>query len=211
MRFTILAFVGAVVAAPVAQLDLGALLGSLGGGAGGLDLNALAGQFLGSGTGPVGDVNVIITQYGNIKEKVEAQDTFIKTLVDKAPADLIAKLEKFGADQVEALKAAAKAVDGMVGAVDLMGATGLQAPGGDLTISTQTSIDNLKKAAPIIVKVAGAKDAELKTLNAMLEATKAFNDAVNKKLPAFAVAIAQGEGQKSVDYLTDAISAFTKT
>jgi len=211
MRFTTLAFVGAVVAAPVAQLDLGALLGSLGGGAGGLDLNALAGQFLGSGTGPVGDVNVIITQYGNIKEKVEAQDTFIKTLVDKAPADLIAKLEKFGADQVQALKAAAKAVDGMVGAVDLMGATGLQAPGGDLTISTQTSIDNLKKAAPIIVKVAGAKDAELKTLNAMLEATKAFNEAVNKKLPAFAVAIAQGEGQKSVDYLTDAISTFTKT
>src|ERR1700759_3184109 len=124
MRFTTLALVGVAVAAPVTQVDLGSLLVGLtggtggAGGLGGLDLNALAGAFLGGGSGPTGDVNVILTQYGNIKEKVEAQDAFVKGLVDKAPADLIAKLDKFGADQVEALKAAAKAVDGMAGPLD---------------------------------------------------------------------------------------------
>jgi hypothetical protein len=237
MRFTTIAFIGAVAAAPAPQFDLGALLGGLtgGSGTGAPDLGALLGglggllggapaggapgglpggfdlgSLLGGSSGPVGDVNVIITQYGSIKDKVTAQDAYILKINGSAPADLIEKLNKFGAEQVDAIKAGTKAIDGMVGAVDLLSAASLQGPGGDVTAAQQLAIENLKKAAPIIAKVPGAKDAELKVLNAQLEALKKFNEAVNKKVPGFAVAIAQGEGQKSVDALTDAINVFSK-
>jgi hypothetical protein len=236
MKYSIFAFIGAVAAAPTPQFDLGALLGGLGGaggaggaapdlsgilgslggllgggasGGGGLDLGALLGSFTGGAGGPTGDVAVIINEYGKIKDKVQAMDSWVQKIGDTAPADTIAQLNKMTAEQVEALRAATKAVDGMAGAVDLLSAAGLQGPGGDLTVATQQSIDNLKKAAAAIKKVAGAREAELKNLNAMLDATKAFNEAVNKKLPSFAVSIASGEAQKSVDFLTDAIKVFT--
>jgi hypothetical protein len=240
MRFTTIAFIGAVAAAPAPQFDLGALLGGLTGGSGtgapgaAPDLGALLGglggllggapasgapgglpafdlgSLLGGSSGPVGDVNVIITQYGSIKDKVTAQDAYISKINGSAPADLIEKLNKFGAEQVDAIKAGTKAIDGLVGAVDLLSAANLQGPGADVTAAEQLAIENLKKAAPIIAKVPGAKDAALKVLNAQLEALKKFNEAVNKKVPAFAVAIAQGEGQKSVDAITDAINVFSK-
>jgi len=227
MRYITLAFIGAAAAAPVAQFDLGALLSGLGGagGAGGVgDLGALLGGaggagglgdllggLLGNGGGPAGDVSVITGSYEKIKEVVVAQDAFVSKIGDKPPADLVAQLNKFAAGQVDALKAATKAISGMAGPVDILSAAGLQAPGGELTTALETSIENLKKSVAAISKVAGAREAELKNLNAMLEATKAFNAAVDKKIPSLAQSIAAQESQKSVDALTDAIKVFGGT
>jgi hypothetical protein len=251
MRYTTLALIGTVAAAPAAQFDLGALINGLGGGAkngaggaadplgglgallggaggaGGLgDLlggllggggapggagglgDLLGGLLGGGGGGPTGDVGVILGEYEKIKNMVEAQDVFVEKIGDKPPADLVAQLNKFAASQVDALKSATKAIDGMAGVIDIMSAAGLQGPGGELTVATEKSIENLKKNVAAISKIPGAREAELKNLNAMLEATKVFNEAVNKKLPSLAQAVATQESQKSVDYLTDAIKAF---
>ncbi len=230
MRYITLALIGTAAAVPVAQFDLGALINGLGGGAkngaGGADplaglgallggaggaggLGDLLGGLLGGGDGgPTGDVGVILGEYEKIKNVVQAQDAFVEKIGDKPPADLIAQLNKLGASQVDALKSATKAIDGMAGVVDIMSAAGLQGPGGELTVATEKSIENLKKNVAAISKIPGAREAELKNLNAMLEATKAFNEAVNKKLPSLAQAVATQESQKSVDYLTDAIKAF---
>jgi hypothetical protein len=190
-------------------LDIGALLGGLGGGkggaGGGLDLGALAAQFLGGGSGPQGDAQTIIDQYNKIKVQVDAMNEYVKKIADPAPADVIEQLTKLTDAQVGALRDGAKAVAAMPGAIPLMSATGLQGPGGDLTVATSESIDNLKKAIPFISKVTGGKDGEIKNINALLDATKAFNEAVNGKLPSIAQSIAQGEGQKSVDFLQGAL------
>jgi ABC-type transporter Mla subunit MlaD len=130
---------------------------------------------------------------------------FVKKIADPAAPDTLDQLTKFTQDQVDTLHEAAKAVAGMAGAIPLMSATGLQGPGGDLTIATSESIENLKKVIPIISKLSGGKEAEIKNLNSMLEATKAFNEAVNGKLPSIAQSIAQGEAQKSVDFLQGAL------
>jgi hypothetical protein len=153
---------------------------------------------------------VITTHYEKIKEKVIEQDNLVTKIGDKPPADLIAQLNKSTADQIDALKAATKAINGMAGPIDILSAAGLQGPGGEVTTATEKSIDSLKKAAPVINKVPGAREAELKNLNALVEATKAFNDAVNKKLPSLAVAVAESEAQKSVDWLNEAITVFGK-
>jgi hypothetical protein len=241
MRYITLAFISAAAAAPVAQFDLGALLGSLGGaggagdlggllggagGAGGLGdllggllggaggaggLGDLLGGLLGNSGGPAGDVSVITDQYQKIKDVVVAQDAFVGTLGDKPPADLVAQLNKFAAGPVDALKAATKAIDGMAGPIDILSAAGLQAPGGELTAAVGQSIENIKKSVAVISKVAGGREAQLKNLQAMLEAIKAFNEAVNKKIPGLAQSIAALESQKSVDAVTDAIKAFGGT
>lgn len=238
MRYSTLAFIGAVAAAPAPQFDIGALLGGLGGaggaagGAGGLDLGALLGS-LGGGkaggapgggidfgailgslggasSGPAGDVQVIIGSYGKIKDKVTELDAYVSKITDPAPADVISQIDKLTQAQVVGIQEATKAVDGMVGAIALTDALSLQSPGGDLTVATQNSIDNLKKFKPTIVKVAGAKDSVIKGLNSLVDATKIFNEAVNKKLPGIAVAVATGEGQKSIDALNDAIAEYNK-
>jgi len=191
-------------------LDFGALLGGLGGagGAGGsLDFGALLGGFAGAG----GNAQTIIEGYAAIKEKVQGLDTFVSAFNVSVPANVIETLDKDTAAQVTALKDAASKVDKMAGAIGIMDALSLQEPGGALTTATLTSIENLKKAKSAIAKVPGAREAELKNLNSLLEATKAFNEAVNKKLPALAVTIAQGEAQKSVDALTDAIAEYSKS
>jgi hypothetical protein len=195
---------------------LGDLLGGLlGGGAGAQGgaggLGDLLGGLLGNGGGPAGDVGVITGEYEKIKNVVQAQDAFVEKIGDKPPADLVAQLNKFATGQVDALKSATKAIDGMAGPVDILSAAGLQAPGGELTVATEKSIENLKKNVAAISKIPGAREAELKNLNAMLDATKAFNEAVNKKLPGLAQSIATQESQKSVDYLIDAIKAFGGT
>jgi len=234
MRFTTLAFAAAVAAAPAPQdlsallgglggaggapggLDIGAILGSLGGaggagGAGGIDFGAILGS-LGGGAagGPAGDVNVIITQYGKIKDKVAELDAYVTKIADPAPADVIAQVDKLTQAQVVGIQEATKAVEAMAGPIGIMDAMSLQGPGGDLTIATQNSIDNLKKVKPFVVKVAGAKDSAIKGFQALIDATKLFNEAVNKKLPGLAVSIASGEGQKSIDALTDAIAEYNK-
>ena len=154
---------------------------------------------------------MITGEYEKIKGAVEAQDAFVSKIGDKPPADLVAQLNKFAAAQVDAVKAATKAIDGMAGAVDILSAAGLQAPGGELTTATEKAIENLKNNVANISKVAGAKEATLKNLNAMLEATIAFNEAVNKKLPGLAQSVATQESQKSVDALTEAIKAYGGT
>jgi hypothetical protein len=258
MRYIALALLGSAAAAPAPQFDLGALLGSLGGGAkdgaggaggladilggllggagaaggapggglgdllggllggagaaggapGGGGLGDILGGLLGNGGGPAGDVSVITGEYEKIKGIVVAQDEFVSKIGDKPPADLIAQLDKFAGQQVAALKAATKAIDGMAGAVDILSAASMQAPGAEVTAATEKSIENLSKNVASISKIAGAKEAELKNLNAMLEATKEFNEAVNKKLPSLAQSVASTEAQKSVDALTAAIVAF---
>ena len=76
MRYITLAYISAAVAAPVAQFDLGALLGGLGGagGAGGAgDLGSLLGGLLGNSGGPTADVSVITSDYEKIKTAVAAK------------------------------------------------------------------------------------------------------------------------------------------
>jgi len=192
-------------------LDIGALLGGLGGaggagGAGGFDIGGLLAGFSGSG----GEAKTIIDSYGGVKEKVDALDAFVTGFNVSVPADVIAKLEKSTMDQVAALNAGTEKINKMAGQIGIMDALSLQEPGGSLTAATLTSIENLKKAKGAISKVAGAREAEIKNLNSLLDATKAFNEAVNKKLPSLAVTIAQGEAQKSVDALTDAIAEYNK-
>lgn len=218
MRYITLAYIGAAVAAPVAQFDLGALLGGLGGagGAGGLlggtggagDLGSLLGGLLGNSGGPTADVSVITSQYEKIKTVVAAKGSFVENIGDKPPADLIAQLNKLAASQVDALKAAAKAISALEGAVDLTGVLGLQTTGGELTAAMEKSTENLKKSVAAISKVPGAREAELKNLNDLLDVTKAFNEAINKKLPSIVQSIAAQGFQKRLDSITDAIKAF---
>jgi hypothetical protein len=193
---------------------LGGLLGGLTGGAGGAapDLGSLIGGFLGGGSGPAGDVSVIINQYTAIQAKVKEMDAYVQTIQPNgtAPADVIEKLNKLSAEQLATVKAGTKAVEGMAGNVDLMNAMSLQAPGGDVTAATQTALENLKKVIPAIAKVPGAKEAQIKNLQALVEATKEFTAAINKRLPSIALAIAEGEGNRAVEYFNDALAAFQK-
>jgi len=260
MRFTSLAFVGFVAAAPAPQFDLGALLGGLGGGkapgggaggldigallggltggaggagglgglagllgglggaggaasgTGGLDIGSLLGGFLGGGSGPAGDVNIVISQYTAIQAKVKEMDTYVSSISPNgtAPADVLEKLNKLSAEQLETVKAGTKAVNGLAGNIELFSAMNLQGPGNEVTTATQTALDNLRRAIPAIVKVPGAKEAQIKNLQALLEATKEFTAAINKKLPSIALVIAEGEGNRAVEYFNDALVAFQK-
>ena len=73
----------------------------------------------------------------------------------------------------------------------------------------EKSTENLKKSVAAISKVPGAREAELKNLNdVQLEVTKAFNEAINKKLPSIVQSIAAQGFQKRLDSITDAIKAF---
>jgi hypothetical protein len=221
MRYSILACIGAAAAAPVAQFDLGTLLGGLGGagGAGGLGallggaggaggLDSLLGGLLGNSDGPKVDVSVITGEYEKIKTVIAAKGAFADKVGDKAPADLIQQLNKLAASQIDALKAAAKAFNAMPGTIDIMSVLDLQTTGGELTAEITKSLESLKKSIGAISKVPGAREAELKNLNDMLQATKEFNEAMNKKLPAIAQSVAAQGFQKRLDSIADAIKAF---
>jgi len=237
MKVITLAFITAVAAAPAAmpepQFDLTALLGSLGGAGGapgaagaaggadglaglaalippGLDIGALASQFLGGGasSGPEGDASVIIAGYNDIKDKANAMDAVVSaynngTNVNKE----LPTLQKLSKDLRGALEGATKNIEAMVGPIGIMGATGLQAPGAEVTDATKLSIAHLIEKKGIFI--GEARKAEIEHLKSLLEATEKFNAAVNAKLPSFVQGIAAPMAQQSVDALKDGIAAFS--
>jgi len=237
MKFITLAFVSAVAAAPAAmpepQFDLTALLGGLGGAPGapgaagaapggsdiaglaslippGLDIGALASQFLGGGAnaGPEGDANVIITAYNDIKDKANAMDAVVSaynngTNVNKE----LPNLQKLSKDLLGALEGATKNIEGMVGPIGIMGAAGLQGPGSEVTEATKMSIAHLIEKKGIFI--GEARKSEIEHLKALLGATEKFNAAVNAKLPSFVQGIAAPMAQQSVDALKDGVAAFS--
>jgi len=233
MRYTTLAFISCAAAAPVAEpQDFGSLLGlfgggksgggglgsfgslfgggkSGGGGGGGFDIGALLGG-LGGGSsgGPQGDVNVIVTAYGKLKDKVYEVGTYAEKIGNNPPADVASQLDRLAQGQIEIIRQATRDANGLAGQIPLMSAAGLLGPGGDLIRATQKTLGTLKKGSLALSKIPGARESELKNLRGILDATKEMNAAVTKQLPSFAQSIAQGDFKKSTDALEDAIAAF---
>jgi hypothetical protein len=137
MKFTTLALVGAVAAAPVAEPQWGGLSSLFGGGStpaassssGGLGglaslfggggsssggAGGLASLFGGSGGGSA-DSSVIVGGYNKIKDRVTEMGSFLATLGPNPSRSDISRLESLNKGQIEALRSLASAAQGMSG------------------------------------------------------------------------------------------------
>jgi hypothetical protein len=186
-------------AAPPA-FDLGALLG----GAGGLDLGAL----LGGLSAPDANADVVIAGYKSVAEKNNAIIKAAEALpatgdATTAVKDLLTKVK----DLSSALKDAQTKTTG-IQPVGFIGASGLGAPGSEVTSSLSKAADALVAKKDVIVK-AGQKDQFLQAAKALKTDIDAWTKAINAKLPDISMQSAQQETATSLASADKIVTAFT--
>jgi hypothetical protein len=216
---------------PLGGLDLGALLGGLGGsdgasldlGAllGGLDLGALTGgaggtggapldlgALLGSIGSPTPSTDVIIAGYTAVNEKVVAYDTAINALPATGDASAAIKdvLEKSKAVETALMESSVKIA--AISTVELLASINLSSPGNDVTVLIEKATDDLISKKDIIIK-ANQKAAMLQQAKNLRAAIGIFTKGINAKLPSISSSEAEVVSQRSLDALDKAVAAFS--
>jgi hypothetical protein len=197
MRLTTLAtavFVSTAAAAPTPQFDFGAVLGGLGGGAGGA---------------PAVNTAPLLKTYGDIKTQVDKLNQIVLKFSNATnPTPVLAEYLVAGQDTVKAYKASTLAASALNGTVSIIGALGFMSPRAGLTNSTETALTNLISKKDVIAKVNGTAQVLL-SLKDQKDAASAFGTAVIAKLPDIAQGIAAPSSQKPLEAFDKAITAFT--
>jgi hypothetical protein len=186
-------------AAPPA-FDLGALLG----GAGGLDLGAL----LSGLSAPDANADVVVAGYKSVAEKNNAILKAAESLpatgdATTAVKDLLTKVK----DLSSALKDAQAKTAG-IQPVGFIGASGLAAPGSEVTSSLSKAADAIVAKKDVIVK-AGQKDQFLQAAKDLKADVDAWTKAINAKLPDLSMQSAQQETDTSLASADKIVTAFS--
>jgi hypothetical protein len=179
--------------------DLGALLGGLGS----LDLGAL----LGGLSAPDASADVVVAEYKSVAEKnnaiLKAAEALPATGDTTAVLGLLTKVKELSST----LKDAQTKTIG-IQPVGFIGASGLGAPGAEVTSSLSKAADAIVTKKDVIVK-AGHKDHFLQAAKDLKADIDAWTKAINAKLPDLSMQSAQQETATSLASADRIITAFS--
>jgi hypothetical protein len=184
-------------------LDIGSILGSLGGGAavpGGFDIGTLLSGLgnIGAAPGSNAEINVIVAGYKDVESKLTVLDTAAKALGTTASETAIKDLLTKSQAVTAALKGATDNINKAKAITDLFASAELSSPGDSLTVLLETTVDDLIAKKDVL---AAQKVTILKELKEQKDATSAFTNTINGKLPMIAQLVASGTSQRPINAL----------